>query len=90
MPKGEELGGAGEQGVPGMAIPGSPDPEPDTIAPGVPWGGCERQGWEAGGRGVWAKCLLCPPGSSGLAWFPFQGKGAAPYRLPNMCALHGA
>ena len=30
------------------------------------------QGWEAGGRGVWARCLLCPPGSSGPAWPPFH------------------
>ena len=44
MPKAEELRGAGEQGVPGMAILGSPDLEPDTIAPGVPWGGCEEAG----------------------------------------------
>lgn len=70
MQKAEELGGAGEQGVPGMASPGSPDPGPDTIAPGVPWGGCEEAEVGSRRRGVWARCLLCPPGSS--AWLPFH------------------
>ena len=68
-------GGAGEQGVPGMASPGSPDPGPDTIAPGVPWGGCEEAEVGSRQRGVWARCLLCLPGSSGPGR-PSTGEGS--------------
>ena len=81
----EELGGAGEQGVPSMAGPGSPDPEPYTIVPGVPWGGCEGAGVGSRRQRGLGQVSALPTWvfRAGLAALP-PGKGAAPYRLPNM------
>lgn len=62
--------------------PGSPDPGPDTTAPGVPWGGCEEAEVGSRRRGVWARCLLCPPGS--LPGCPSTGSCSL---SPPTCAL---
>lgn len=87
----EELGGTGEQGVPSTASPGSPDPGPDTIAPGVPWGGCKEAGVGSRQQRGLGQVFALPTWvlRASLAALPL-GKGAAPYRLPNMCAPHSA
>lgn len=90
MQKAEELGGAEEQGSKGCQAWPAREARIRGLTPlhqVSPGEAAKRQRWEAGREGSGPGVCSAYLGPQGLVALPL-GKGAAPYRLPNMCALH--